>query len=210
MLTRQELKANAKNSLSGKYGNAVIVVVLFALIISIGSYLFESTENDYLIIFGSLIIYGFFQLGFISYFLKLSRNEEVEIGELWSKYTLFLPYIVVTVLVCIFTTLWTLLFIIPGIIASLSYSMVYFIILDNPEIGYMDAIKESKEIMNGHKMDLFLLHLSFLGWALLGILTFGILYLWLIPYVNVTICNFYNEIRKKPETEAKINSEKKA
>lgn len=74
--------------------------------------------------------------------------------------------------------------------------MAYYIMLDHPEMRPLEAIKESKRIMNGHKLDYFILQLSFLGWAILGIFTFGILWLWLIPYMNVTNCHFYNEIKE--------------
>ena len=98
-------------------------------------------------------------------------------------------------LVGLFIFLWTLAFIIPGIIASLSYSMVFFVKLDNPDMGAMDVLRKSKQIMSGHKMDDFVLGLSFLGWVILGVFTFGILYLWLIPYMQVTYANFYNSIK---------------
>lgn len=75
--------------------------------------------------------------------------------------------------------------------------MVYYVILDNPNIDVVEALKESKRIMNGHKMELFKLELSFIGWMILGILTLGILYLWLIPYMRVTIANFYIEIKEQ-------------
>jgi uncharacterized membrane protein len=74
--------------------------------------------------------------------------------------------------------------------------MSYYCYLDNPENDIMDAIKESKRIMKGHKMEFFILQLSFLGWSILGMFTFGILYLWLIPYMSVTISNFYNNIKE--------------
>lgn len=99
-------------------------------------------------------------------------------------------------LTSVFTFLWSLLFIIPGIIASLSYSMVYFIALDNLELSALDVIRKSKEMMRGHKGEYFVLGLSFIGWGILGIFTLGILYLWLIPYMQVTMANFYNELKE--------------
>ena len=144
-----------------------------------------------------MIIACLFIFGIHSYFLKISRNEEVKWEELFSKTKLFVPALLITLLVSIFVGLWTLLFIVPGIIAAISYSQVYFVKLDNPDMEVMDVLRKSKEIMNGHKMDYFVLQLSFIGWALLGILTLGILYLWLIPYMSVTEANFYNELVKK-------------
>lgn len=203
-MNRIELKEKAKMSLDGKYGDAIgIVLLLFAISFIVGGCagflksMMGLTENSYKILtnVASFIISALFTFGYSSYFLKVSRDEDVEISELWSKMNLFIPYIVASVLVGIFTTLWALLFIIPGIIAALGYSMTYYIMLDHPEMSPLEAIKESKKIMNGHKLDYFILQLSFLGWAIVGIFTFGILWLWLIPYMNVTTCNFYNEIK---------------
>jgi len=107
-----------------------------------------------------------------------------------------IPYISIALLTGLFTLLWPLLFIIPGIIDSISYTLVYMIKLDNPEMSTMEVITKSKEMMNGHKMDYFVLVLSFFGWAILGILTLGILYLWLTLYMNVTFANFYNSLKE--------------
>jgi len=107
-----------------------------------------------------------------------------------------IPYISIALLTGLFTLLWPLLFIIPGIIDSIGYTLVYMIKLDNPEMSTMEVITKSKEMMNGHKMDYFVLVLSFFGWAILGILTLGILYLWLTLYMNVTFANFYNSLKE--------------
>ena len=96
----------------------------------------------------------------------------------------------------VYLTLWTLL-IIPGIIKSFSYSMTYFILNDHPEYTANQAITESRHMMNGHKMDYFLLCLSFLGWFILSILTVGIGFLWLAPYFYATSAAFYEEISKE-------------
>ena len=120
--------------------------------------------------------------------------------ELFSKTNLALPYIFLSVVTGIFTFLWSLLFIIPGIIASISYSLVHFIKLDNPELNEFEVIRRSKEMMKGHKMDYLILWLSFIGWFILGIFTFGILYFWLIPYMNVTMANFYNKLKQEKIT----------
>lgn len=203
-MNRIELKEKAKDSLDGKYGDAIGVVLLLFAISSIASGfiialkdVFHLTETNFIILSEviSIIISGLFTFGYNSYFLKLSRDEDVEVNELWSKLNFIIPYIAVTILIALFTTLWTLLFIIPGIIAAFGYSMAYYVMLDHPEMSAMEAIKESKRIMNGHKWDYFILQFSFLGWAILGIFTLGILWVWLIPYMNVTICNFYNEIK---------------
>lgn len=85
--------------------------------------------------------------------------------------------------------------IIPGIIASISYSLAQYIMLDEPNLSPMDCIRKSKEMMKGHKGECFCLALSFIGWIILGIFTLGILYFWLVPYMSVTMCNFYNKLK---------------
>jgi uncharacterized membrane protein len=206
MKTRAELKAMAKESLQGKYGDAIVITILI-LVISMftggvtGVLTLNVSENKAEMIENiiGIIIAGLFTFGYLSFFLKISRDEDVEIKELWSKTNMFATFIIASLLVSIFTFLWTLLLIIPGIIAAYSYQMTLYILLDNPDMNVMDAIKESKRLMKGHKMDYFILQLSFLGWIILGAFTVGILYLWLIPYMSVTICNFYNNLKELSE-----------
>lgn len=202
----KDLKEQARNSLEGKYKEAIITYFLYlgisigiGLLVSIVSLVagFSDQVEGILSSCGSLAVTGLFSFGMISFYLKLSRNEEVTRNELFSKTNMFVPYIFITCLVCVFTTLWTLLLIIPGIIAAFSYSQVYLVALDNPEMDAMEVIKESKRIMKGHKWEYFVLNLSFIGWIILGIFTLGILYFWLMPYMSVTQCNFYNSIKDK-------------
>ena len=88
---------------------------------------------------------------------------------------------------------WSLLLIIPGIIAAYRYAMAPYIMAQNPDIGVMDAIGQSKELMRGHKGRLFWLDLTFVGWAVLSVLTFGIGFLWLNPYMEAALAAFYLE-----------------
>lgn len=198
-MNRSELKTRAKESLRGKYGEAIKLYLLYILITFAGSFvvgLFVSNEDlaAILELIVSIGIMGLY-LGYYSFFLKVSRNEEVTYKELFNKTNLFWFSMGITLLTGIFIFLWSLLFIIPGIIAAFGYSMVYFVALDNPELGAMDVLKKSKEIMKGHKMEFFILNLSFIGWVFLSFFTFGLLYLWLAPYMQVTFANFYNEIK---------------
>ena len=102
-------------------------------------------------------------------------------------------------MVNIFTALWTILFIIPGIIKGYSYAMTPYILKDKfaagqTDIGATEAITESRHLMDGHKMDLFVLDLSFIGWSLLGIITCGIGFIWITPYYRQTKTNFYHSL----------------
>ena len=97
----------------------------------------------------------------------------------------------------VFILLWMLLLIIPGIIAALAYSQTFYILAEDESIGAMDALKKSKEMMNGYKWKYFCLSLRFLGWVLLCILTLGIGFLWLAPYVEVSYAHFYEELKNQ-------------
>ena len=101
----------------------------------------------------------------------------------------------VSLLQAIYLILWTLLLIVPGIIKAYSYSQTFFIALDKPELGAEECINESMRMMNGYKMKLFLLDLSFIGWWLLSILSLGIGFLWLLPYIYTSRSHFYEELK---------------
>lgn len=91
--------------------------------------------------------------------------------------------------------LWTLLFIIPGIIKTFAYAMTPFVLADHPELSASEAIAESERLMKGHKFDLFFLELSFIGWIILCAFTLGIGAFWLEPYIMGAVVGFYNDIK---------------
>lgn len=105
-----------------------------------------------------------------------------------------------TYLLCeVYTFLWTLLLIIPGIIKSCSYAMTPYILKDRPDLARNEAIELSMAMMQGHKLDYFVLCLTFIGWAILSILTLGIGYFWFLPYFYSTLANFYEEVKQEFE-----------
>jgi uncharacterized membrane protein len=126
-------------------------------------------------------------------FLRLLRKNPQELGYLFQEFNS--RVYVTTLLTMVYTLLWTLLLIIPGIIKAYSYSMTYYVLEDNPELSGDKAIEESMRIMSGHKWALFWLHLTFIGWALLCILTLGIGFFWLVPYMNTAQAAFYEDIK---------------
>ena len=100
-------------------------------------------------------------------------------------------------LVGFFTSLWTLLLIIPGIVKYYAYAMTPYILVDNPELSANQAINLSCKMMKGHKFDLFYLQLSFIGWGILSVFTLGIGFLWLMPYMLTAQASFYQDIKKE-------------
>lgn len=203
-MDRKELKKKAKESLNGKYGDAIaLLLISYGIVVVLGliigaSGLDEETVDSVASIL-SFVVSGLIGFGTVSYFLKISRNEPVTYKELFSKKNMASSYITISLLVGLFTMLWSLLFIIPGIIAALNYSLVYYVKLDNLELSSKEVISKSKEMMRGHKWDFFVLMLSFVGWSILSVFTLGILNLWLVPYMQVTFANFYNSIKEEKD-----------
>ena len=154
--------------------------------------------------FAGGIIATLFSVGISWTFLDVLRRQKMTIEPLKDAFRGFqAPYgigiVVIYLLTAIFTFLWSLLFIIPGIIKSYAYSQAYFIYYDEyRETGvapsYLDAITKSRQLMDGHKGRLFLLDLSFIGWHIVCLFTLGIGYLWLTPYISTTKAAFYDSL----------------
>ena len=141
---------------------------------------------------GTIIVAGPLAVGLATVFLAISRYRQASYETVFAGFkTNFVENLVANLLAGIFIFLWSLLLIIPGIIKAYAYFMVPYILADNPQMKAMDAIRESERIMNGHKMDLFLLHLSFIGWMLLSFLTCGLLLLYVVPYMQAANAAFY-------------------
>lgn len=184
-----ELRAAARSQLKGKWGTAVLLCLIYAVISGGLSYI------PYIGSVASLIIAGPLSLGLVACFLKLVREEPFRFENLFDGFSNFKSSFLTFILMSLFIFLWSLLLVIPGIIATYRYAMAFYILYDNPGISAKDALNASKEMMKGYKGKLFLLHLSFLGWALLCILTVGIGYLWLVPYFNAAQANFYQNLK---------------
>lgn len=132
------------------------------------------------------------EFGIISVCLNVSRVKNVGFGSLFSPFTMFFKLWWLKILISVYVCLWSILFIIPGIIAQYRYSMAVCILLDNPDFSASECIRRSKEMMAGKKLYLFVLDLSFIGWVLLSIVPFVSLYV--LPYMRTTRANFYNAL----------------
>ena len=142
------------------------------------------------------IIGGAVTLGYVKFNLNLIDHKPASFADLFSEFHRFGTAFVMQFLRGLYTVLWTLLFIIPGIYASYGYAMTPYILLENPEMTANEAITKSKELMDGNRWRLFCLEISFIGWALLAALfTCGIGTLWLIPYQQASYAAFYREIK---------------
>jgi len=192
--TNSELRRSAREQLSGNWGTAILLCLIFSIICGAPGLIFTKI-NPYIGQVISILLTGPLTLGLYTCFLKLVRHEPFRFENLFDGFKRFSSSVIAQLLITIFVFLWALLLLIPGIIASYGYSMVFYILSDNPEISAMEALNRSKEMMKGFKWKLFCLHLSFIGWALLGILTLGIGYLWLTPYIYGSTTNFYENLK---------------
>lgn len=148
------------------------------------------------VVVGSLLLTGPLMLGMAKVYLLMVREaKKPTMEDLFSGFSQFGQSLALYLLVAIFVFLWSLLLVVPGIIKAISYSQAFYILADHPEMTAKEALNESKRIMDGHKMDYFVLGLSFILWFLLGTITFGIAYIYIAPYMTATQVNFYEKIK---------------
>lgn len=188
------LRQRARRTLGGNiFGSEWIYGLLVSLVFS----LFTGISATGVLAILVFVLSGAVSVGYCKYFLERARgnisydNISVCLDGFRGDMA---PNIVTGLLVFLYTFLWTLLFIIPGIIKSYSYSMAYYIRCDHPEYTATQAIKESQRIMQGNKMRLFCLHLSFLGWIIVGALCLGVGLLWVAPYQKAAEAEFYQDL----------------
>lgn len=184
----------AWSKLSGKWDVAILAFLIMTIIISASA----------VVGVGPLLLCGIMTVGCAGIFLAIVRGQKPDLSTVFDGFRTGLANnLIAGVLVSVFTTLWSLLFVIPGIVKSYSYSMTYFILKDHPEMSASDAIAESRKMMNGNKWRLFCLDFSFIGWVLLSCLTCGILMLLVAPYMYAARAAFYESLKGAPvEAEA--------
>ena len=191
MISNKQIRENSRRLLEHKlFGNtwllAVVIIFIVSAVLSIAGF----------IPFASLVIIGPLYIGLRGSFLALVRGtKKIAIedsinglkGDVGGN-------IILGLLISIFTALWSLLFIIPGIVKSYAYSMAYFLKLDHPDWDWKACIDQSRKMMDGNKKRLFLLDLSFIGWLILGSLCFGVGTLWVQAYMETARAEFYNQL----------------
>ncbi len=149
-----------------------------------------------------LILGGVIQLGYVKYLLKQHDGGELNWKDLFSEFDRFGTGFAQAFLRDLYILLWSLLFIIPGIVKSFSYAMTPYILAENPDMTANEAITRSREMMDGHKGELFILHLTFIGWGILAGLTLNLGYLLLNPYMNAADAAFYRQLQAQQHTAA--------
>ena len=191
------LRAKAWETLRDKWGQAALT----SLVIYV-AYIVVLVLSALVPILGLVVVLLAFSVLIIGYqfiFLDVYRGKPLDGKTVLEPLQNYGRYLGGFLLMCVYVFLWSLLLYIPGIIKMLSYSMTFYIMRDNPEMSGEQAIQRSMEMMKGHKMELFLLSLSFIGWILLSIITLGIGYLWIYPYMFTAQVAFYEELKKDYE-----------
>ena len=183
-MTRKELKQQAKAGLKGNWGVAILATIVAGLIIGAASMTF----------IGEILLLGPIAVGLCIVFTTIAKGEKAEFNQTFAGFSNFVNNFVTGLLYTIFLVLWCLIPVV-GIIKSYSYAMTFYIMKDHPEMSGTDAITASRKMMNGHKMDLFVLQLSFIGWILLSCLTFGLLLFYVGPYMSATEAAFYEKLK---------------
>ncbi len=192
MLRAKDFRAEARAALSGNWGVAILAWLIAGLILGAAG----ST------VVGTILLTGPMMVGMAAVFVLLARRKKAEIVNVFDGFKNFVNALVGGLLYTIFLALWTLLFIIPGIIKTYSYAMTFYIMNDDPELDGMEAITRSRQMMNGHKWRLFCLDFSFIGWLILCILTFGLLFLYVGPYMEAAHAAFYQSLKGDEPAEA--------
>lgn len=194
----ENLRALGRDALTGRWKLAVAGTILYLLLAAIPviilSALFENADGSPPAISSiySLLVSGPIILGYAMFAISIFRKRETSPAEVFYGFERFGKAFGLYIVMSVFVFLWTLLLVIPGIIAVFRYSMSFYIMADNPNVGIMEALNESKRMMRGNKWKFFCLNLSFIGWAFLCMLTMGVGFLWLMPYIEVSVIAFYD------------------
>ncbi len=190
MIDRAELKAHARQMMSGNMGMLIVCMVIVGALAGVCSAI------PYIGPVLGICVLGPLSLGEAYIYLNLTRGYEPDVNVLFSGFQRFTDTLVLTILMRIFIFLWSLLLFVPGVIKAISYSQAYYILAEHPEMSGKEALDASIEMMDGHKMDYFVLLLSFIPWLLLCTITCGLAVLYVYPYMDATLVNFYRTIKQ--------------
>jgi len=198
----KNIRHEARAAMNGSWGTGVLMSLLMALFTLVsGALEIVNEDGTYTATLLSVLFSVFFTnvvgYGYTVLFLKLYRGGKIGVGDMFSGFSSYMKVVGTALLKYLYTFLWSLLLIVPGIIKSLSYSLTYYIMNDDPALSYNAAISKSRQMMAGHKGELFHLWLTFIGWWLLAILSLGIAGLWVGPYFNATMAKFYLKVSQQ-------------
>ena len=201
--------------LKGNWGHAVLFTLVFFLInIALGTFgviselISEGVISlllDLLDFLLHLCVASALSYGVSVSFLEYVRTNDLNIGRMFDAFEAnYGRAIGVYLSVVVMSLLGLIVLIVPGVIFAIAVSMSFYILKDNPELGVIDVIERSIQMMKGHKMEYFCLGLSFIGWIILGILTLGIGFIWILPYICTADAHFYEYVKEDYESRANV------
>lgn len=207
-----DLKEQALATMRGKWGSFVGLTFLYILLAGIAStttqfgniFTGSSFTTLAIVMTGSGALLTLLalplQYGYYVAYLNSSRQDlPADIGDLFCGYKRFGKVLGTFLLMMLAVIGGFILLVVPGIILCFAYAMVPYVLRDNPELSCTETLAKSREMMKGHKWELFVLYLSFIGWAILCVFTFFIGFLWLTPYMQMTETKFYEKLRAEYE-----------
>ena len=184
-----QLRAEARQALQGKWPMAAVAALIYSIVAG-GLSAIPFIGGLCSLFIGLPVAYGIAIVMF-----GVFKGKDVDFGVLFEGFQDYSRIFVTKLLQGIYTALWSLLLVVPGVIKYYSYAMTDYILKEEPEMKNNAAIEKSMALMENNKMKLFLLDLSFIGWALLAIVTFGIGFLFLQPYMQVSRAAFYEDLK---------------
>ena len=199
-MRRQEIKKKAKEIVNNRiwdFWKPLIVYYFIAMVIELILLRFIEVNKYQSMIVTTVINILLLPvlLGVNKYHLGIVRGESVDLGLLKNYFGEALKLVGLYLLIELLTFGGFILLIIPGVIVALSLMFVYYVYLDY-KLGIIGSIKKSFELTKGHRWDLFVLMLSFIGWIVLSIFTFGVLLIWVVPYLIASMILFYEQLKK--------------
>ena len=226
-INRAAIKQNAKNIISSAKPNPILVGLAFLGIVAVLQFLSYSVSGEFaayratmeqmmlgnfdyiaplpkvgpgatLIGIALSLMLMMMYTGFSIYCMNVCQFRNASFGNLFDSFAIFFKVLWLNILMFIFVFLWSLLLIVPGIVAIYRYRMALYIMIDNPKLSALECIRASKQMMTGRKGELFVLDLSFLGWYLLSLFPF--VTIWVTPYTSITDVNFYLALRDMPKS----------
>ena len=200
MDNNQGYKNRALKDLEGNWGKSAIAsLIVFIIAGGISTAVTAPMGNNLSLSYSTQGIWTLLCLplewGLTVFFLNLIRHEDIRYERLFDGYKDFVRVFLASFLCQLAVTIGCILLIVPGIILGLMFSQYAYILKDDPQISALDALMKSMKMMDGHKMELFWLYLSFIGWAILALFTFGFGLLLLVPYVETTLAHFYEDLK---------------
>lgn len=201
LIDRKRLKEEVRELLSGAQVSPKAMTALYGLLLLFLNMVSAFAGDAGVLSTFVSILTGLLSIvlgaGFTLYCMAIRRNERAEYLTLFDGFSFVGKLIALTIVTYAFIWLWSMLFIIPGIIAAYRYRMALYLLLDHPEMSVMQCIRESKQMMKGHKGELFVMDLSFLGWAILEtipVIGYAV-QVWTTPYISMSYALYYETLR---------------